>query len=95
MPVIAVNHGQMEAAAGQVQSTWGKLESQFAELQGLVGRLAQAWQGEDQQAYGASQKKWNDAAAELNQGLKGIGNGVTTANQNFLSATQANVRTWQ
>ena len=95
MPVIAVNHGQMEAAAGQVQSTWGKLESQFAELQGLVGKLAQAWQGEDQQAYSASQKKWNEAAADLNQGLKGIGNGVTTANQNFLSATQANVRTWQ
>jgi uncharacterized protein YukE len=46
----------MDAAAGQVKSTWGKLEAQFGELQSLVGKLAQVWQGDDQSAYAACQK---------------------------------------
>ncbi len=94
MTLISVDHGQMDAAAGQVRTTWGKLESQFQELQGLVNRLATAWQGDDQTAYQAAQKKWDSAAKELNQGLSDIGKGVTTANTNFRNATQANVRMW-
>lgn len=92
--LITVNHAQMDAAAGQVKSTWSRLEAQFGELQSLVGKLAQAWQGDDQKAYAAAQKKWNDAATDLNQGLADIGKGVTTANQNFLSAKQSNLRMW-
>jgi len=95
MTVIAINHGQMEAAAAQVQSTWTRLESQFAELQSLVGRLAQAWGGDDQQAFAPCVKKWNDCAANYNQDLKGMGVGVTNTNQNFLDAKQKNVRMWQ
>jgi WXG100 family type VII secretion target len=95
MTVIQVNHAQMDAAAGQVKSTWGQLSNQFSDLQGLVGRLAQAWQGDDQAAYAGYQKKWNDSATQLNQGLQDIGKGVTNANQNFLTATQVNTRPWQ
>jgi ESAT-6 family protein len=95
MTVISVNHGQMDSAAGQVRATWGKLESQFEQLQGLVNRLSGAWRGDDQVAYQAAQKKWDSAAKDLNQGLSDIGKGVVTANDNFRQATQANVKMWR
>ena len=94
MTLIAVNHGQMEAAATQVRTTWSALQSQFRDLQGIVNRLAQAWEGDDQVAYHAYQQKWNSAADELNRGLDSIGRGVARANENFVNAKQANVRTW-
>jgi early secretory antigenic target protein ESAT-6 len=94
MTLITVNHGQMDAAAGQVRTTWAKLESQFQELQGLVNRLATAWQGDDHTAYQAAQKKWDSAAKDLNQGLSDIGKGVDTANTNFRNATRTNAGMW-
>jgi early secretory antigenic target protein ESAT-6 len=94
MTLITVNHAQMDSAAAQVRTTWAKLESQFQELQGLVSRLATAWEGDDQVAYQAAQKKWDTAAKDLNQALSDIGKGVVTANDNFRSATQTNVRMW-
>ena len=95
MTLIAVNNAQMQSAVSQVRSTWRTLENQFQELQGIVGQLSQAWQGDDQAAYHASQQKWNKAAQELNQGLSEIGGGVDNASQRFMNAKQANTRMWQ
>lgn len=95
MTLIAVNHGQLDAAAAQVRSTWARLESQFNELQSLVARLDSGWSGDDHAAYQAYQKKWSDGARDLNQALPEMGKGMVTANDNYRSATQANVRSWQ
>jgi WXG100 family type VII secretion target len=92
--IIAVNHGQMAAAVGQVRATWRTLEQQFAELQGYVKALGGAWQGLDQQAYHAYQQKWNQAATDLNSALSDIGRGIDAANANFQNAQQTNRKMW-
>jgi ESAT-6 family protein len=91
---ISVKYGAMDSAAGQVARTWRNLESQFSELQGYVNKLKGAWDGRAQGAYGSYQKKWNDAATDLNGALKEMGSGITEARTNFQTAEKRNLDRW-
>jgi WXG100 family type VII secretion target len=84
----------MDAAVSQIRSSHGRLQNHFTDLQGLVGQLAQAWEGPDQLAYAGHQKKWNDAIERVNQTLREIGMSVDNSKVNLTSATQANTRAW-
>jgi ESAT-6 family protein len=94
MTVIAWTDGGMDAAVSQIRATLNQLQTQFDQLQGYINQLAQSWSGTDQQAYQAYQGQWNRTATELNQELKGMGSGVSSAHQNLTGASMTNARGW-
>lgn len=74
---IVVNFAALRAAAEDIRSTVGKMNSELDGLkQGLQPMLA-TWGGEAQEAYYARQRQWDSAASDLNTLLTQIQNAVS------------------
>lgn len=64
---IRVVYGVLEGAESNVQSTVSFMNGQLDGLKQYLRPFIQKWQGEGSQAYQAVQRKWDTAAADLNQ----------------------------
>jgi len=90
MADLAVNYATLAAAAADIQTSAGQIESRLNELDRSLQPLRAAWTGEAATAYEAAKAKWTAALTDMKALLAQIGTQVTSTSQNY-QATDRNV----
>ena len=80
---------EMQRAATQVHQTNEQVQARLSQLQGQLGPLASAWQGEAATAFHGLMERWNTDAKQLNQALSGIGEAIQTSGRSYQQAEEA------
>jgi early secretory antigenic target protein ESAT-6 len=91
---ITVDFGGMEALAGDISAQASTLESTLEDLKGRIKPVIAQWDGAASGAYAASQAKWDQAAADLQQVLAQIGTAVRAAGEAFQQGERQNTSRW-
>ncbi|MFD9734008.1 WXG100 family type VII secretion target [Umezawaea sp. NPDC059074] len=91
---IAVDFAQLEGLAGDISSQASTLESTLEDLKGRIAPVVAQWDGSGGAAYAAAQKKWDDAALDLQQVLAQIATAVRAAGEAFQQGEQQNTARW-
>ena len=83
---LRVNHGQLDAAVADIQSTVKALDNRLNQLEGELAPLKSDWVGSAQLAYVSAKAKWDAAIVHLNQVLAETGTTVAQANTDYAAA---------
>ncbi|MFI0468845.1 WXG100 family type VII secretion target [Saccharopolyspora sp. 5N102] len=90
MSEIAVNFGELQQAADDLQTAAQKIQSELDELEGKIQKLVNTWEGEAVTAYQEAQKSWDDEAARMQQTAAQMGVAVNAANDSFQAGEKKN-----
>jgi WXG100 family type VII secretion target len=82
----------MDLAASRVFDVNERVQTQLASLLRRLDPLMGAWQGPAATSLQVLKDRWHDNATRLNQALRGIGEGLVRARQNYASSEEANQR---
>lgn len=91
---IKVTFGGLEAAAGNITTQSQKVQSSLDDLKAYLAPLVSSWTGLAAENYNAHQKKWDTAAADLQQVLAAIGTAVNNAAQDYRDGERTNAGRW-
>lgn len=94
MEKIKYGFGEIEAAASDIQSTSGRINSLLEDLKAHIRPMAAAWEGESAQAYNEAQQQWDSSAAELNTILSTISNTVRQCNDRMSEVNRMAAASW-
>lgn len=94
MSMIKYGFGEIEAAAGDIQSTSGRINSLLEGLKGQIRPMVSTWEGESAVAYEAAQAQWDKAAAELNTILATIAQTVRAGNDRMSDVNRRAAASW-
>lgn len=89
--LIRVQYGTLEQATGDVQSAVNFMNQQLDALKQYLRDLKQLWQGEGGSFYKAEQRKWDQAAADLNQVLAMVPPAIREAEQIYSNTDRVQV----
>jgi early secretory antigenic target protein ESAT-6 len=87
---LLVNFGQLQAAAGNIDSAIGALHSQLRDLETAAQPLISTWNGTAQGAYQQRQQQWSSAAEDLTQILQNIKKALVESTQEYIQTEKAN-----
>jgi WXG100 family type VII secretion target len=90
MSEILVNFGQLQAAAGHIDSAIGALHSQLSDLESAAKPLVSTWQGDAMAAYQQRQQQWSRAAEDLTQILQSIKKALNESTQEYIQTEKTN-----
>jgi len=91
---IKVNFAEIQGASATITSQSKEVDALLDELRTEVVKTLGEWEGQGAEAYQASQKKWDDGAADLNAVLAAIGTAVQQAGEAYQQSEQQNVARW-
>jgi early secretory antigenic target protein ESAT-6 len=91
MPIKA-DYARMESNRQQMQTISAQIDEKLDTLRSRLQQMQ--WQGGDQQAYEAHQRKWDEAVRDINRLLNDIGQGVGVARQNYMDTEASNTKLW-
>ncbi|MGH3760652.1 WXG100 family type VII secretion target [Actinophytocola sp.] len=91
---IKVTFGGLEAAAGNITTQAGKVQSALDDLKQYLAPLVAGWTGNAAEMYNAHQAKWDQSAADLQQVLAAIGTAVGRAAEDYRDGERANAARW-
>ncbi|MCQ9342549.1 WXG100 family type VII secretion target [Corynebacterium sp. 153RC1] len=94
MSMIKYGFGSIEAAATDIQSTSGRINSLLEGLKGQIRPMVNTWEGESATAYQAAQQQWDKAAAELNTILATIAQTVRAGNDRMSDINRRAAASW-
>jgi len=94
MTEIKVTFGALESARSSVAGTAARMTGQLDELKQFLAPMVATWEGQAAQDYGAKQRQWDTAAAEMTAVLAQIGVALGVANDNYHQVEQANAARW-
>ncbi|MGV0395131.1 WXG100 family type VII secretion target [Corynebacterium uberis] len=94
MDQIKYSFGAIEAAAGDISSTSGRINQVLAELKARLAPMVATWEGDSAVAYQAAQEKWDRSAAELNEILATISRTVSQGNDRMADVNRAAAASW-
>lgn len=94
METIKYQFGAISAAAGDIQSTNGRINSLLADLKGHIAPMTATWEGQSAEAYAQAQARWDRAAAELNEVLGSISRVVAHGNDRMADVNRAAAASW-
>lgn len=94
MDQIKYSFGAIEAAAGDIQATSGRISSLLENLKALINPMVSAWEGESATAYKAAQDAWDSAAADLNEVLVMVSRTVSQGNDRMAEINRAAAASW-
>lgn len=94
MDMIKYGFGEIEAAAGDIQSTSGRINSLLDNLKSHIQPMVTTWEGSSATAYMQAQQKWDRAAAELNTVLATIANTVRQGNDHMSEVNRMAAASW-
>ncbi|MDT9408243.1 WXG100 family type VII secretion target [Corynebacterium rouxii] len=94
MEKIKYGFGEIEAAASDIQSTSGRINSLLEDLKAHIRPMAAAREGESAQAYNEAQQQWDSSAAELNTILSTISNTVRQGNDRMSEVNRMAAASW-
>jgi ESAT-6 family protein len=90
MSEIAVDFGQLQQAADDLQAAAQKIEGELNDLESKIQRLVSTWEGDAQEAYHAAQKEWDEEAARMQATAAKMGMAVNAANESFQAGEKKN-----
>lgn len=94
MSQITYDHGQIESLVGQVRSTSGSLAGTLDDLRAYLAPMVADWSGQAAVTYGEHQRKWDEAAAALQQILTELANAAGSGNSMMQEADATASRAW-
>lgn len=95
MSEIRYNFGEIEAIMGDLSASKHAVDSLLDELKSFVRSFADAhWNGAAQQAYLATQAKWDGASAELNTVLQSVITCAQRGAAQMQSVEMSNAASW-
>ncbi|MCS4535649.1 WXG100 family type VII secretion target [Corynebacterium sp. HS2168-gen11] len=94
MDTIKYGFGEIEAAAGDIHITSGRINGLLDSLKSHIAPMVHTWEGESALAYQAAQQKWDRAAAELNTVLAAIGQTVRSGNDRMSEVNRMAAASW-
>ncbi|MFC6317128.1 WXG100 family type VII secretion target [Corynebacterium gerontici] len=94
MDMIKYGFGEIEAAAGDIQSTSGRINALLESLRAQIQPMVSTWEGESATAYQQAQAQWDRAAAELNTILSTIANTVRQGNERMSEVNRLAAASW-
>ncbi|HEV7896493.1 MAG TPA: WXG100 family type VII secretion target [Planosporangium sp.] len=90
MSELLVNFGQLQAAAGHINSAISALHTQLTDLESSAKPLVDTWDGEAQAAYQQRQQQWTRAAQDLTQILQNIKKALDESTQEYIQTEKTN-----
>lgn len=94
MSIIKYGFGEIEAAAGDIQSTSGRINSLLDGLKSQIQPMVSTWEGQSATAYQDAQQRWDRAAAELNTILATISQAVRSGNDRMSEINRTAAASW-
>jgi len=91
---ILVNFQTVTQASQDVKSTAGRIKSQLDDLESMVKRVANTWEGSAQEGYQAKQRQWDQTAGHLHQVLMKISTALQNSADNYQSTEKSNANVW-
>lgn len=89
-----VNFGGLAAGEENLQKLHDRLVASLQDLETTLRRELVNWKGGAEAAYGDQRDIWNKSAADMQDILNALRQGVGTANEAFQQAERDNVRLW-
>jgi early secretory antigenic target protein ESAT-6 len=90
MNELLVNFGQLQAAAGHIDTAISALHNQLGDLDSTAKPLISTWDGSAQAAYQQRQQQWARAAEDLTQILQSIKKALEESTQEYIQTEKTN-----
>lgn len=94
MDMIKYGFGAIEAAAADIHSTSGRINSLLESLKQQIQPMVGSWEGESAAAYQQAQQQWDRAALELNTVLATISQTVRAGNDRMSDINRQAAASW-
>lgn len=94
MDAIKYQFGAIQAAAGDINATSGRINGLLDDLKSQLQPMVSTWEGDSATAYAAAQAKWDNAAAELNVILSTISRTVQQGNDSMSDVNRMAAASW-
>ncbi|WP_018297728.1 WXG100 family type VII secretion target [Corynebacterium lubricantis] len=91
---IQYGFGSLAGAADDLQASSARVGAELEELKNLLRPMAATWTGEASENYQMHQRKWDEAAAELNMILDSIAKTVSDGNMRMKGINDAAAASW-
>jgi early secretory antigenic target protein ESAT-6 len=92
--VLKVTFAEIQNASSSINSSASSVQGQLDDLRSEVTKTLAGYDGDARVAYEAAQKKWDEAAADLQAVLAAIGTAVGQAGQAYEAAEKQNQGRW-
>ncbi|NJC71921.1 WXG100 family type VII secretion target [Planosporangium thailandense] len=90
MAELLVQFGQLQAAAGHIDSAISALHTQLDDLGSAAKPLVATWNGAAQDAYQQRQQQWTRAAQDLTNILQNIKKALEESTQEYIQTEKTN-----
>ena len=95
MDQIQYQFGEIEAAAGDIRATSGRITAVLDSLKQLIQPMVATWEGDSATAYQAAQHEWDSSAAQLNEILATIATAVDEGNSRMSDINRMAAQSWR
>ncbi|MGI5504469.1 WXG100 family type VII secretion target [Lentzea sp. CA-135723] len=92
--MLQVTFAEIQTASSTINSSATQIDSQLSDLRAEVTKTLAGYQGEAREQYEAAQRKWDEAAADLQKVLAAIGTAVGQAGEAYEAAEKQNASRW-
>jgi WXG100 family type VII secretion target len=90
MSKLLVNFGQLQAAAGHIDTAINSLHTNLSDLQNEAKPLIATWDGIAQAAYQQRQQQWNSAAQDITNLLQSIKKALEESTADYIQTEKTN-----
>jgi 6 kDa early secretory antigenic target len=91
---ITVSFGTVSQAQGDVANTVARIDQQLADLRNFIAPLVATWEGGASTDYQTLQKRWDNAANDMNVVLRQISQHLGQAHEGYQMTESANAGCW-
>ncbi len=92
---VKVTFAELDAARQQLWGSWQAIQTKLDDLQRYLAPLVSTWEGEAALSYQEKQRRWNQAADDLNQILHGISHTLGNMVDEYQNTEAHNRQRWQ
>lgn len=80
-----VTYASLDLAAGEIKRQAKQLDQDLKEIQAMIAKVSEVWEGEAKQAYTTAQNRWRTDADAIRGNLEEIANKVSEASPIYRS----------
>jgi WXG100 family type VII secretion target len=91
---LKVHFEDLSEAADALDTVARNLQEHLTELDAVVNRLVETWEGDTHDAFHGFYRQWHTASDDLHRALRHLHRIVHTAHGNYAAARTANLRMW-
>lgn len=92
--MIQYNFAAIAQASADIHATNASINGQLDQLKADIAPMVGEWEGESSTAYQDAQRRWDSAAAELNQVLQSVARAVDDANSRMSAINTSAANSW-